>query len=159
MSHLYFCDMSFCMIAMSHLFFLQYVTRVWLQCVTFVFLWHVTLVWLQKNLCHFCMFVWYRVGMYISTKVPDGKPYKIPISRSSLTSLSEMRRYDVTHLYKYKEGTGRPTSRVSCNYVLYTTKWFFISFNIILCIIITSKSGGWGRTLTAQTYNFLCPKR
>ncbi|XP_052817705.1 protein-glutamine gamma-glutamyltransferase K-like [Mya arenaria] len=47
------------------------------------------------------------VGKKISTKIPDGKPYMIPglTSEDSDIPYSEIRRFDVTHLYKYKEGS------------------------------------------------------
>jgi len=41
--------------------------------------------------------------MNISTKVPDGKPYRDAANRWR-SGLSERKRLDVTHEYKYPEG-------------------------------------------------------
>ncbi|WAR12901.1 TGM1-like protein [Mya arenaria] len=46
------------------------------------------------------------VGMKMSTKIPDGKPYQIKVSEADkYKQLSEVRRFDVTHMYKFKEGS------------------------------------------------------
>ncbi|XP_052247708.1 protein-glutamine gamma-glutamyltransferase K-like [Dreissena polymorpha] len=47
------------------------------------------------------------IGKFISTKIPDGKPYKLSEAppRYDLQPLSEIRRLDITDLYKYPEGS------------------------------------------------------
>lgn len=47
----------------------------------------------------------FRVGKFISTKVPDGKPYKEAADKEEERPLlSELKRLDLTHEYKFPEG-------------------------------------------------------